>query len=425
MTSITTFCRTALPSGLTVLSERMPERRSISIGTFVRSGARDEPAEELGISHFLEHMMFKGTEVRDARAIARSLESLGGHLDAFTGREHVCYYARVLGEHLPHAVDVMADIVCRSRLAPDDVEREKSVVREEILAYDDNPEEKVFDLLATRLWGDHGLGRPILGTADTVAALTPDRLRATFARRYRADQLVVAATGGLEHERLVELVMQHFSPPEGSEAPLSAAPEGFTPAVFHHQADVQQMYVTLAARTIPDLHPDRYKLVVLNAILGGGMSSRLFQSVREEAGLAYSVYSSIDFYRDAGALSIQMGVSPERAREALARVRLELDRIRNQGPSEAEVDDARSQLVGNLLLDHESVSSRMFHLGGEEVTRRTFTPTDEVVERVRVVTHSQVCETAARYLDPAGFTVVALGPPDGTLLDAGDWPVAG
>ncbi len=197
MSSITTFCRTTLPSGLTVLSERMPERRSISIGTFVRSGARDEPAEELGISHFLEHMMFKGTEARDARAIARSLESLGGHLDAFTGREHVCYYARVLGEHLPHAVDVMADIVCRSRLAPDDVEREKSVVREEILAYDDNPEEKVFDLLAVRLWGDHGLGRPILGTADTVAALTPERLRATFARRYRADQLVVAAISTL------------------------------------------------------------------------------------------------------------------------------------------------------------------------------------------------------------------------------------
>ncbi len=176
------------------------------------------------------------------------------------------------------------------------------------------------------------------------------------------------------------------------------------------------------ARTVPDLHPDRYKLVVLNSILGGGMSSRLFQSVREEAGLAYSVYSSIDFYRDAGALAIQMGVSPERAREALQRVRLELERVRSEGPTEAEVDDARSQLVGNLLLDHESVSARMFHLGGEEVTRRTFTPTDEVVERVRVVTHPQVCEIAARYLDPAGFTVVALGPADGTPLDAGDWP---
>lgn len=425
MSDVTTFCRTTLSSGLTILSERMPERRSISLGTFVRSGARDEPAEDLGISHFLEHMMFKGTEGRDARAIARSLESLGGHLDAFTGREHVCYYARVLGEHLPHAIDVMADIVCRSRLAPDDVEREKSVVREEIFTYDDNPEEKVLDLLAAQLWGDHGLGRPILGTADTVAALTPDRLRATFTRRYRADQLVVAATGGLEHDRLVDLVQEHFSPPGGNEAPLSPAPGGFAPVVIHSPLDVQQLYVTLAARTVPDLHPDRYKLVVLNAILGGGMSSRLFQSVREEAGLAYSVYSSIDFYRDAGAISIQMGVSPERAREALQRVQLELDRMRREGPSEAEVDDAKNQLIGNLLLEHESVSARMFHLGGEEVTRRTFTPTDEVVERVRVVTHPQVCEAAARYLDPAGFTLVALGPTGERPLDGNDWPAGG
>lgn len=424
MSDLTTFCRTTLPSGLTILSERMPERRSISIGTFVRSGARDEPAEDLGISHFLEHMMFKGTEGRDARAIARSLESLGGHLDAFTGREHVCYYARVLGEHLPHAIDVMADIVCRSRLAPEDIEREKSVVREEIFAYDDNPEEKVLDMLAAQLWGDNGLGRPILGTADTVAALTYDRLRTTFARRYRADQLVVAATGGLEHDRLVDLVQQHFAPPAGTEAPLSAAPGSFQPLVVHSPLDVQQLYVTLAARTVPDMHPDRYRLVVLNAILGGGMSSRLFQSVREEAGLAYSVYSSIDFYRDAGAISVQMGVSPERAREALRRVQLELDKMRTEGPTEAEVDDAKNQLIGNLLLEHESVSARMFHLGGEEVTRRTFTPTDEVVERVRLVTHPQVCEIAARYLDPAGFTLVALGPADGRPLDSSDWPGA-
>jgi len=424
MSDITTFCRTTLPTGLTVLSERMPERRSISIGTFVRSGARDEPAEDLGISHFLEHMMFKGTERRDARAIARSLESLGGHLDAFTGREHVCYYARVLGEHLPHAVDVMADIVCRSRIAPEDVEREKSVVREEILAYDDNPEEKVLDMLAAQLWGDHGLGRPILGTAETVNALTPEGLRATFARRYRADQLVVAATGGLEHERLVELVTNHFAPPSGVEAPLSTAPGAFVPEVIHREADVQQMYVTLAARTVPDLHPDRYKLVVLNSILGGGMSSRLFQSVREEAGLAYSVYSSIDFYRDAGALVIQMGVSPDRAREALHRVQVEIERMRSEGPSPAEVDDAKNQLVGNLLLDHESVTARMFHLGGEEVTRRTFTPTDEVVERVRAVTHEQVCEIAQRYLIPAEFSLVALGPGDGRPLEQGDWPGA-
>ena len=235
---------------------------------------------------------------------------------------------------------------------------------------------------------------------------------------------MVAATGGLEHERLVELVMSHFAPPSGVEAPLSTAPGSFVPEVIHREADVQQVYVTLAARTVPDLHPDRYKLVVLNSILGGGMSSRLFQSVREEAGLAYSVYSSIDFYRDAGALVIQMGVSPDRAREALQRVQVEIERMRSEGPSPSEVDDAKNQLVGNLLLDHESVTARMFHLGGEEVTRRTFTSTEEVVERVRAVTHEQVCEIAQRYLVPAAFSLVALGPADGRPLEQGDWPGA-
>src|SRR5262245_46909168 len=209
-----TYRKTVTPSGITLVTERVPGRRSVALGVWVRSGARDEPFERLGISHFIEHMMFKGTERRDARAIAQSLESLGGHLDAFTGREQVCYFARALSEHLPQVVDVVSDIVCCSRFAPGEVEREKSVVREEISSCEDDPEDKINELLAGQLWGEHALGRPILGTIETVEALSPDALRDYFRRRYRPENLVVAATGDLEHDRVVDLVASHFTPPD-------------------------------------------------------------------------------------------------------------------------------------------------------------------------------------------------------------------
>jgi predicted Zn-dependent peptidase len=419
-----TYRKTVLPSGLTVLTERMSERRSIAFGLFVRNGARDEPIEQLGISHFLEHMMFKGTARRDARAIALSLESLGGHLDAFTAREQVCYYARVLGEHLPEVVDVVADIVCHSRFDQKDVEREKSVVHEEILAYEDSPEEKVNDVLAAQSWGAHPLGRPILGTVETVGAFTREHLIAYHARRYRADQIVVAATGGLEHEHVVELTAASLEPPAGEPMPLSEPPAGVTPRVVHEVQELQQLYLGLASRGVPDQHPDRYPLVVLNALFGAGMSSRLFQSVREEAGLAYSVYSALEFYRDAGSLLIHMGVSPERGREALARTRDELRKIAAEGPDGDEIESARGQIRGSILLDHESVSSRMFHLAGEEILRGTFTTTDELVERISQVSDDQVRDVARRYLEPGRWTLTALGPaPSGPLTEA-DWAAA-
>jgi predicted Zn-dependent peptidase len=418
------YRKTVLPSGITLLTETLPGRGSVSVGVWVRSGARDEPPDRLGITHFIEHMMFKGTERRDARAIAQSLESLGGHLDAFTAREQVCYYARALAEHLGEVVDVLSDIVCRSRMAPAQVTREKSVVREEILAYEDNPEEKVNDLLSEQVWGGHALGRPILGTAETVDAFTTEHLREYFRRRYRPDHLVVAAAGGLEHERLAELVDRHFTPPDGEVLPLCGPPPPFRPSVRHvERPDLQQLYVSLATRGVPDLHPDRYPLVVLNTLLGGGMSSRLFQSVREEAGLAYSVYSGQDFYRDAGMISIHMGVSPERGREALERVRLELHKLMQEGPSEDEVEGAKSQIRGSVLMEHEGVSARMVHLAHEEIYRGRYTPPEELVTRVLAVTREQVAGLGRRYLEPTRFALSALGPAPGGPLAERDWPI--
>ncbi len=419
------FRKTRLDSGLTVVSEAMPDRRSISVGAWVRSGARDEPREWLGISHFLEHMMFKGTERRDARAIARSLESVGGHLDAFTGREQVCYYARALSEHLPQAVEILADILSRSRFADAEMEREKSVVREEIFSCEDNPDDKVNELHAEQVWGDHPLGRPILGHAHTVDALSRDVLFDYFRRRYRADHLLIAGAGALDHDRLVERVAAEFSPPAGDPLPLSAPPPPFVPSTRHVvRDDLQQIYLSLGARGIAYGDGARYALVALNALLGGGMSSRLFQSVREEAGLAYSVYSVVDFHRDSGLVSIQLGVAPERGREALARVREELLRLRDEGPEDAEVEAAIAQLTGGVLMGQESVSNRMFHMAHEEIYEGRFTSPDEQVAKIAAVTPAQVRDAARRFLDPAAFALTALGPAPGGPLGEADWAAA-
>src|SRR5262245_29151156 len=419
------YHKSVLPSGTTLVTETMPERRTFSLGVWVKSGARDEPAEWLGISHLLEHMMFKGTERRDARAIAASLESLGGHLDAFTAREQVCFYARALAANLPEAVDVLADIVCRSRLAQTEVDRERPVVREEILSYEDNPEEKIMDLLAAQVWGGHALGKPILGTAETVDGLNAGELRAYYGRRYRPELLLVSAVGPIEHEAVATLVEKHLRPPGGEPGPLSEAPPAFSPSVHHEERDLQQLYLSLGTRGLPYGDDDHEVLIVLNTLLGGGMSSRLFQGVREEAGLAYSVYSVPDFFRDAGLFSIHMGVLPERGREALARTRLELERLRSEGPSEEEVEAARLQSMGAVVMDNESLSAHMIQLASEEIYRARYSPLDEHLGRVLSVTRDQVVDAARRFLDPTRFALTALGPAHGGPMTAADWPVAG
>ena len=404
----------------------MTNRRSIAVGAWVRSGARDEPAEWLGISHFLEHMMFKGTERRDARAIARCLESLGGHLDAFTGREQVCYYARTLSEHLPDAVEILADILSRSQFAEPEMEREKSVVREEIFSCEDNPDDKVNDLHAEQVWGDHPLGRPILGRAQTVDALSSPVLRDFFQRRYRADHLVIAGSGALDHDRLVEQVEREFALPAGEPLALSPPPLPFAASVRHEvRDDLQQLYLSLGARGLAYGDESRYPLVALNALLGGGMSSRLFQSVREEAGLAYSIYSVTDFHRDSGQVSIQLGVAPDRGREALLRVRDELVKLRDEGPEDFEVAAAIAQLKGSVLMGQESVSSRMYHLAHEEIYQGRYTSPEEQVAKITAVTPAQVRDVARRFLDPAQFALTALGPAPGGALGDKDWPAQG
>jgi len=420
-----TYRKSVLPSGLTLVTESVPHRESVSMGVWVRRGARDEPTERLGISHFVEHMMFKGTARRDARAIAESLESLGGHLDAFTAREQVCYYARALSEHLRVAVDVLADIVCASRFAEIDIAREKSVVREEIFACEDNPEDKVSEMLSAQVWSDHPLGKPILGTVETVDAFDRDALRAHHRSSHRPEHLVVAAAGALEHEAMAEVIEKHFDAGRADGPhPESGPPPTFVPTIRHDvRDDLQQLYLSLGTRGIHHADPRRYAVVVLNTLLGGGMSSRLFQSVREEAGLAYSIYSAVDFYRDAGMFSIHLGVSPAHAREALARVREELHVLCDRGPGEEEVAAARSQIAGSVRMGYESVSNRMYHLAYEEVYGEPHTTAADQVERVNAVTLDEVTEAARTFLAPGRFAISAIGPASGEPIHAADWPM--
>ena len=420
---MTSVEKSVLPSGTTVVTQVMPERQTVSVGIWVRSGSRDEPRPQLGIAHFIEHMMFKGTETRDAKAIAASLESLGGSLDAFTTREQVCYTARVLSEHLPQAVEVLSDLLCRSKFEPLEVEREKSVVKEEILSYEDSPEDRVSENLSAQVWGDHGLGRPILGYAETVDALTADMLRANVISRYRGDQLIVAAAGGFEHAALEALVAKHLAPPSGEAPHLGDAAGAFVPSVKHEQDDVQQLYLSLGTRAVPYSDPRRYGLIVLETLLGGGMSSRLFQSIREEAGLAYSIFSSLDFLRDGGMFSIHLGVTPDKGRQALALLREELSRIAEKGPDADEVAASVMQLKGSIVMGQESCSSRMYHVARQELYLGTYTPPEKQVERLQAVTREDVAALAAEFLRPGRLALSALGPADGEPLSESDWPL--
>ena len=419
-----TFEKTVLPSGMTVLSESLPDRHSVSIGVWVRSGARDEPLDRLGITHFIEHMLFKGTERRDARAIAASLESLGGHLDAFTGRESVCYYARALEEHLPEVIDVLADIVCRSRFDATEIEREKGVIREEILSYEDNPEAKVADQLSEQLWGDHGLGRPILGTVETVSELTRERLLGEYARRFRAEDVVIVAVGGLEHAALVDAVSRGFTLPSGETPRRDHTPEPHRPSVRHEVSDLQQVYLSLGARGLSSTDPERHALRVAETLLGGGMSSRLFQRIREDAGLAYFVSTSLDFLRDGGAIGIDLGVSADKTREALRLLRDELERLLTDGPGADEVEAAKMQLKGSIVMGQESVSSRMYHVARQELQLGVHISTEEQLAQLMAVRRDGVVESLRSLMRPERFSLAVRGPTDGAPIGAADWPTA-
>ncbi len=414
------FRRIVLPSGLTVIGEHVDSVRSVSIGIWVRVGARYEPPAESGMSHFLEHMVFKGTHTRDAYELALSLESVGGHLDAFTGREVTCFDARALDEHLDLAVEVLADLVLNPKLDPADVEKEKKVILDEIHTYEDTPDERVHDLFADVVWAGHPLGNRILGSRESVEAFTRDQVSGYHARRYGTSNFLIAIAGKFDWDRFLDQVSLRFgkvgpgSPPETNGVALNGRD------VVHHVKDLAQQYLCIGARGLPSLHPDRHALIVLSTLLGGGMSSRLFQRVREQEGLAYSVYTYADFYKDAGIFCAGMNVQPEHGRRAVALTLEEFERVIREGVPAPELDSAKAQLKGSLLLGLESTSNRMHRIARNELYEGRFVPLDELVRRVDRVSSSDVQRVASELISRDRLSLVALGPSAGTAFETGD-----
>jgi len=405
--------RTVLPNGLTVLSEHMPGVRSVAIGAWVRAASLHEAPEKMGVSHFLEHMVFKGSERRSARELALSLESLGGALDAYTGREHTSFQARVLDEHLPQAADVLFDLMFRPALRDADLQLERGVILEEISMVDDTPDDLVFEIHNEVLWGGHPFGYQILGTRETVTALEVQDLRALHERAYRPSQVVVAAAGNVTHEQLLDVLAATgwLALPAGDPTRLivpAAVPA--PPTDRFVERDSQQMHLVFGNAVVPYGDARRHPLMLVNTLLGGGMSSRLFQRVREELGLAYSVHSFQSFSVTAGSQGIYVGCAPERADEAVRAVNAELMKIVEDGIPDDELAMGKQQLKGQITLSMESVTSRMYRAAAVDLYDEPYRPLDEVLARVDAITTGEVRAVCRDFYAPAGQTLVRLGP---------------
>jgi len=407
------FRRTVLPNGLTVLSESMPGVRSVAFGAWVRAASLHEPRELMGVSHLLEHMVFKGTARRSAKQIALELEALGGSLDAFTSREHTVYQARVLDEHLDIAADVIGDFVFGPSLRASDLELERKVVLEEIAMVDDTPDDLVFELHNEALWGAHPYGYSILGTRDTVSSLGTADLKALHERAYHPSQLIVAASGNVEHDALLAaLDRTGWTARIGGDATRLIVPPPRTdaPSRRHVERDGAQTHIVVGTTTVAHEDPRRHAVILLSSILGGGMSSRLFQRVREELGLAYSVYTFQSFHADVGMHGVYVGTGPETARDALEAIHLELADVANHGLPESELAMGKSQLKGQITLSLESVTARMYRCAAVELYGEPYRSLDEMLALVDSVTSEQVAEVAREFFAPERQTVVSLGP---------------
>ncbi len=386
--------REVLDHGLRLATEAMPHVRSVSIGVWLTRGSRHEPDAHAGIAHFVEHMLFKGTTSRSAEAIAQEVDSIGGQLDAFTSKEYAGYYIKVLDEHLPLAVDLLGDLVTSPAFAAADIEREKKVILEEIKMVEDTPDDLVHELFTQRYWDRHPLGRPILGTPDTVEALDPATLRGYFAGAYVAPSFIVTAAGNLDHRRLRDLVAARFAAVPAAGEPYVESPPTPTPGLLLRSKDLEQSHVCLGTQAYAQMHRDRFTAYVLNTILGGSMSSRLFQNIRERRGLAYAVFSGLAMYRDAGLLSVYAGCAGENVPQVVDLVVEELRGLAASPVPDTELRRAKDHLKGNLMLSLESTSSRMTHLARQDIYFDRYYSFDETLASIEAVTAGDVHRVA-------------------------------
>ncbi|MGH2720195.1 MAG: M16 family metallopeptidase [Actinomycetota bacterium] len=404
------FSRSVLPSGIRVLTERMPEIRSVSIGFWVGVGSRDEPASLQGSSHFLEHLLFKGTEKRSARGIAEAFDAVGGEANAFSAKEYTCVYGRVLDKDLPMAADFLADMVRNSILRAEDVDSERKVILEEIAMHEDTPDDLVHDVFAEALFGAHPLGREVMGTVQTVNAVTPGSLREFHDANYHPHNTVVAAAGNVDHEDVVSWIESFFPGDERRSEPRASDVPVFSRGVTVVRRRTEQAHIVVGGPGYSRQHPDRFAWGVLDNLLGGGMSSRLFQEIREKRGMAYSVYSYRSMFSETGLYGIYAGTAPANTQEVLQVVAEELDRLLELGITEEELERAKGHTRGGIVLGLEDPSSRMSRLGKSELIRGEILSVDELVARVDAVTLEDVNRVARDLLRPGSRVLAVVGP---------------
>src|SRR5436190_7029784 len=409
--------REVMPNGLTLITEEMKHIRSISIGIWIKTGSRDEDRQWNGISHFVEHMVFKGTQHRSAEEIARQVDSIGGNIDAFTAKECVSFSMKVLDEHLPIALDVLSDLVLNPVFDNEDITRERGVILEEIKMDEDNPDYLVHEIFTQNFWKDHPLGRPILGTRDTVKKFERAPVYDFYRQRFTPGNVLITAAGHLNHEHFVELVKKHFEGMKPMSNGFHSAPPKIAPKIIlRNKKSLEQVQICVGVPSFPITHEKRHSSYILNTLLGGGMSSRLFQNVRERQGLAYAIYSDLNPYRDTGCLSVYAGTSRESATKVVQCVVSEFRKLKTDVVPEEELRRCKDQLKGSLMLSLESSTARMSNLARQEMYFDHFYGLDELIEKIESVTSEELQMLANQFFQTENVAVTILGNLNGLRL---------
>ncbi|HEV3510794.1 MAG TPA: pitrilysin family protein [Candidatus Sulfotelmatobacter sp.] len=409
--------RQKLPNGLTIITEQMQHIRSASIGVWLQTGSRDEDAKWNGISHFIEHMVFKGTTHRSAEDIARQVDSIGGNMDAFTAKECICFNVKVLDEHVPTALDIVSDLVLNPVFDAADIARERGVIMEEIKMDEDNPDYLVHEIFTQNFWKDHPLGKPILGTKETVKRFEREPVLDAYAHRFAPGNIIVSAAGNLNHDEFVKLVAGHFEQMKPmSNGFHSSAPKIVSRIILRNKKALEQVQLCIGVPAHPIAHEKRHAGYILNTLLGGGMSSRLFQNIRERQGLAYSIYSDLNPYRDTGCLAVYAGTSLASAAKVVQSVVSEFHKLKSEPVTEEELKRSKAQLKGSLMLSLESSTSRMSNLARQEMYFDRFYDLDELIQRIEAVTADDLTSLANEYFKTEAVAVTALGNLNGLKL---------
>lgn len=406
------YRRSLLPNGIRVITERMPHVRSVAVGVWVETGSRREPDDRGGMSHLIEHLVFKGTATRSAEDIARTMDSVGGQMDAFTTKEHTCFYVQVLDEHLPLAVDLLTDILLHPRFDAEELDREKSVVLQEIKMVEDTPDDIIHDIFAAQVWEGHPLGRPILGTRELVTGFDRDQIAEYFAQEYVPAKVIIAVAGNVTHDRVVELFSAGFNGFGRTPLERTDTTPGLNPSVNIVHKQLEQVHVVMGFPGLRQSAPERYALFLLNDVIGGSMSSRLFQEVRERQGLVYSIHSGVQAYLDTGVTYLYAATDPGNFSKMLKSILKELRDLKKNGITEEELKRAKDHLKGSLMLSLETSSSRMNRLAKHEMHLRSFLTMDQMIGAIERVQHDEVQTLVGQLLDEERLALTTLGPLD-------------